>query len=64
MVGDNSSSRDLFTAGLKQSEAMGMKDGVFEARTALRRLDKLDFAANKNSSPITVIKDGDRENGS
>lgn len=46
MADDRSASRELFTASLEQAKAIGMKEGVIEARSALRRLEKMDRAAN------------------
>jgi hypothetical protein len=42
MGNDRSSARDFFTAGLEQSKSIKMKEGIVEAQTALRRLDRLD----------------------
>jgi hypothetical protein len=46
MAEDRSASRELFTAALEQSKAVGMKEGTVEAQAALRRLQRLDRVAS------------------
>lgn len=55
MADDRVASREMYNTSLIQSKAIGMKEGMLEARVALRRLDRLDRAANR-ISPLDHTK--------
>lgn len=54
---DLPTARLLFERSLEQSKKIGLREGLFEAKQALRRLDRLQSAANH--CPVSPLRDGD-----
>ncbi|EPQ50123.1 hypothetical protein GLOTRDRAFT_82573 [Gloeophyllum trabeum ATCC 11539] len=50
MNNDRAAAKDYFATSLEQSKRMQSKEGVIEATTALRRLERLDRASTKKTS--------------
>lgn len=55
--------RELFERSLEQSKAVGLREGLFEAKQALRRLDRLQSGASHR--PVSPLpSDGEKPTSS